>query len=765
MALNPAYLQQTTRTLPFALGYVYGTGDNVSNMVGFDGTTVAQYVLGEGEWDGPHRFSPASDWPFLLISPAAAQLVRIPPILRAYAGGGVADYLHFHGGSYGAKGVPLNVVSVGPDQGSDTFMQYYPSVTPVLNFSGLAYYIVRAAPSEAKVSNIPIGTLNPIGIWRSTRCRIFDDAGNVVSYAFTVNPTWQMIETILRFQVKPQQPPLAGLTNAEKRLFDWPAMFYHATRNAITVPSGAPRFCGNFMFAADMSLGQMMETQLRNCRSYKRERAGVISFVGDDARASVFTFSQRHIAGGTVKLNKKDLSTAPNVFVPQFRDINIPAIAQVVTADCVGSESTNFTTTTNQPFFSQDYFAYSGSADDADFAGDYRVGIYLQDNGVNAPETPTAPPIPNQFNADGGPATAMSTTGGYLGTEQSRFKQRAPNVVMHRAAQTSFAQVAPGLTLFPRQIPAQYDLGNNTFDQTNRLMQFRMITDLGPDVTPYVAPRKGSFTAYAEGIDANRNCVGEIEPGDVITLDDKASPEFAGDYVVQDPIGDNPPSNSGGANSNSATRELAIQTYQPTAFTDVSYAPGNSYQTLPNLALPTADVPVANAFYLMQATPTGGLQNDGTLTIGLPDLSIWWVGQPAATAYTGVSLSEIPFNAHIILYLTVTSFGGAVPVLSVDTTSTYPPVPLPFGKLVIYIGSISTASVGTGSGGPRPIRYVTGGGGAGLTSTPVVVYGAVPVGAPPAPTTSTTTSPGTGTYAGSSGSDDGDGGETGGSSN
>jgi hypothetical protein len=60
MALNPAYAQQATRKLPFGLGYVYGTGVLENSITGFDGTTVAQYILGDGEWDGMVQFCPAA---------------------------------------------------------------------------------------------------------------------------------------------------------------------------------------------------------------------------------------------------------------------------------------------------------------------------------------------------------------------------------------------------------------------------------------------------------------------------------------------------------------------------------------------------------------------------------------------------------------------------------------------------------------------------------------------------------------------------------
>jgi len=741
MALNPAYAQQSTRKLPFSLGYVYGTGDQAMQIAGFDGTVEACYVLGDGEWDGPVVFSPItsvstgippSGWPFQPIPP----LTDAVPSLGAGATEAtlLANYLHFHSGSFSPKGVPRNLVSNGPDQGSDSFYTYFPSVTPALNLSGLAYYFVRVLSVAGPLSPyIPFGDLAPVGIWRSTRCRMFDANGDVIGYGFTTNPTWQMIETLLRFQIKPQQPPLAGLTNFEKSLFDWPAMVAHATRNATYLASGAPRFCGNFMFAADAKLGAMMETQLRNCRSFKRERAGVISFVGDDARASVFIASQKAVVPGSIKLAAKDMKGVPNIYVPQYRELNIPAVAAIATVASgvtypEGLLST-FTTVGNQPFFSEDAFAYDGGADPGDFLGHYQVAFY--DDSSTGQQT--APPIANSFLAQGGPQTPKATTGGFVGTEQSRFKQYAPTCVQHRAAQQAFNQVAPGLTPFPRALKVFYDLGNNTFDQTNRIMQWMRTRDLGPDVTPYVPPIVGSISVYAENVDVNGDCAGEVESGDVITLDPTADPVFAGEYVVGPPVTDNLVNAQQGGKS--SVRDFLLQTYQPTAFTDISMPPGESYQTLTPLAYSMADLPLANYYYFMEGTPTGGLATDGTATIGLPDLSVWWVGQPAPTLYSGIQVAEVPVGSHVILYLQLSSFGGAAPVLSCDSVAAVPPIPLASGQIVIFCGTIAAGSLsGTGT---RPVAHITGGSGlaAATLSPDTGYYGGTALPGPAAPPT------------------------------
>ena len=356
--------------------------------------------------------------------------------------------------------------------------------------------------------------------------------GNVTNYGFTTNPTWQMIEAVLRYQIKPQQPGLMGLSAAEKACFDWPAMVAHAQRNAVQLPNGAPTYTGNFAFAADTTLGAMMETMLRNCRSYKRERGGQIAFIGDDPRSSVFTFSQRHLVPKQLRINKKNLSVAPNVYIPQYREMAIPAVTSVASVTVTGGNSSNgngytvlFTTNGPQPFFAGDRFTYLGSSNDAVFGGDWEVLDYgTTTNGVTVQ---SAPPVLNQFGTINSPNQDGSATGGYLGTQQSRFKQYAPNVVQNRAHQKMAGKVAPGIAALPRIVPVQYDLGNNTFDQSNRIMQYLCARDLGTDGPNWNAPLKGTITAYMESVDDENNPLLAVEDGDLVTLDDTASPEFA----------------------------------------------------------------------------------------------------------------------------------------------------------------------------------------------------------------------------------------------
>jgi hypothetical protein len=742
MALNPSYAQQSTRPLPFCLGWNFVQGDPVNSILSPFGQTVNLYFLGTGEWAGNYAFSLSGNEILtntgLLVGQTEPS--QEPGLLgRIQDGQTIYDCLSFHSGSFSTIGLPPSLISLGTgqiplatDQGTDNWLQAFPSCAPPQSFSGIAYYLAHATIVNPVILGA-VSQIKPMGIWMTTRCRTFDANGNVTGYGFTTNPTWQMIETILRFEIKSQQPGLAGLLRSELACFDWPSMAAHAERNATILANGKPQFSGNWAFAADTTVAQMMEMQLRNCISYRRVRSGKIQFVGEENRTSVFTFSQRNMIPGTLKLTKKDLLNAANVYIPRFRTLEIPALTQVsnVTTPAPGGGST-FVTVGPQPFSSSNWLSYDGGNDPTQFAGDYQVALYVVTTGTTS-ATETVPPIPNQFNAKGGPSTSATLTaiGGAIGSPNSRFQQYAPNVVQHRAHQKSLGQVAPGITPLPKIVPVYYDLGNNTFDQTNRVMQFYCYQDLGSDVANWIAPLVGSVSGALESIDRNGAALLEVEPGDIITLDDTAAPSQAGLYQVVDQVSTQFPSAALDGSKSGSQRDLQLQTWNPAAFTQVSANPGQSYQTLqaPANLLPMADLmPATPAWWVLQATPEASYDGP-TGTITIPDLTMMWQGQTAPTTYPTISISGVPVGQVITLYLVVTNM-ATTPTLLLNTTNLYPPLPIPAGEMILLYGTFSDVTGFSGAvvtGGSIPFGSslalpVTSGASTGMVFTPSTPY-------------------------------------------
>jgi hypothetical protein len=430
-------------------------------------------------------------------------------------------------------------------------------------------------------------------------------------------------------------------------MFDWPSIVdYFVPRCAAIQSDGNPRFAGNFAFASDASLDAMMETQLRNCCAFRRNRGGKISFVGEESKTSVFTFSQTNMVSGSLKLNKKDLRLAPNIYVPQFRDLNLPAIVEVQSCVTTGAPVDNagsfssgptslFTTVGPQPFDPSDLAIYGGSSDDAAFAGLYggNGGTPIDLNGV-VQDVISA--IPNQFPAIGGPVAGGTATGGYLGSYSTYFKQRAPEVVQHRAHQKAVAQVGPGILPIARQNKVFYDLGNNTFFQTNRIMKFMMARDLGTDGPGWLAR---SLAASPDGLRRSTLTVNRCTKSNPATWSRSTAPlpsssgldlrstqavftEWSIRWTPNTPPA--PP-----------TRTLSLQTYNLDAnpVTIVPDAPGASFASIPGFCLSLADVmPSDTPFWLLQCTPQAAYSGS-TLTITVPDCTIQWLGQTAPTVY------------------------------------------------------------------------------------------------------------------------------------
>lgn len=698
MALNQQFASQNSRKLPLAFGYVFCSGDNDLNTTAQDGSLYARFLLGEGEWDGPESLNtfPLAATQNNSISPSNNHIWSNPlhngdvlnPTNPASAKTSYTTYMHFHSGAYTPIGMaiptpdpvtgliaPNTSQSYGPDQGYDIWYQNFPTVMAPQSLSGIAYAIWGApSPAEAYQTWLnwppPQGaqsygsylssiyqqpTITGMAVWRALRCRIFDGNGNVIAYQFTCNPAWHKVEAILRRKIKPQQPGVAGLTDAEKACFNWDSICTLAARNDYILPNGAPRFVGNYLFASDTTLAQIMETMCRVDRSFQRIDDGKITLQGDDARASVFVASAKHLVPGSLKLDKKDVSKAPNQFVPTYRDLEIPAVAQVQSgvsygAFYIGSKGwvlgyRAITSTTPSPFETGSYFRLGGCSDPS-WDGCYAT--YVPDESGDPYPKRSASPNTTYAQMSTAAGTPIGViTGGYLGSDDARFSQRAPTGVQHRSAQKMVPRQAPGLTVQPKIIRVNYDCGNSTFDQTNRLMKFERDRSLGTDIgAGWMAPIAGTVSLWYECVDANGALLPQqAKSHNVITLDDWLFPEGPGDYEImeiqiREASGDTP-----------KMFDLTLHAYNRNAYTDVSDPPGSYYMSVPNSSLTlTGFTPVANAAFVLNATLAVTDDGDG-VDIAIPDLLIWIMGKVAPTAYPAFDVLGVPVNTPVCLYV------------------------------------------------------------------------------------------------------------------
>jgi hypothetical protein len=409
----------------------------------------------------------------------------------------------------------------------------------------------------------------------------------------------------------------------------------------------------------------MMETMCRVDRSFQRIDNGKIVLQGDDARASVFIASAKHLVPNTLKLDKKDVSKAPNVFIPGYRDLDIPAVCEVLSGVSYGGFSLSghphlgfraLTAATASPFSTGQYMRYGGCSDPS-WDGSYAV--FIPDE--SGDPYPVRSDFPNVTYAQMStpPGTPVEVvTGGYLGSDDARFSSRAPNGVQHRSAQHMRASQAPGIAVQPTKINVSYDCGASTFDQTNRLMKFERDRALGTDTgVGWMAPICGTLSLFYEAVDVNGAQLPlQAKTHNVITLDPWLFPEAPGDYEIMN-MTIKPP--SGGS---PGQIDLTLHAYNRNAYTDVSDPPGNYYMSVPNSSLQlTGFTPVPSAAWTLNATLgiVPDPANPGQLLITIPDLLVQLMGVVGPTAYPSFSVSDIPPNVPVELYV---DDPGGVPV-------------------------------------------------------------------------------------------------------
>lgn len=136
----------------------------------------------------------------------------------------------------------------------------------------------------------------------------------------------------------------------------------------------------------------------------------------------------------------------------------------------------------------------------------------------------------------------------------------------------------------------------------------------------------------------------------MITFDDWLTPEFAGQYVVMDPVVINPPSAE-----SVGTIKLTVHQYNPNAFTDVSDPVGEIYATVPSANLSLLDPPpLVNVCWVLQYQPeyaTSGSGSSETVTVTFLNLVLHIAGFALPTAYATASWAGLTAGQFYILYI------------------------------------------------------------------------------------------------------------------
>jgi|ERR1039458_6271144 hypothetical protein len=397
-----------------------------------DGPQIGVWLLGEGEWDGfvslYNQIAP--------LQPFATNYNRADG--SYFPHGPAPPTIHFHAGCDTPVGSPVTPGSTGPDQLCDAFFSELPGGIVPLCYSRMAYYALKWTPPFYQAGD----TLNPIGNWRSMKCRIFDDTGAQTDYKFTTNPAWHWVDAWLRRAILPNSEYYIDITagiqaipDDAKDKFDWGSVVEFANDCDYVLANGRKRFEGSYAFAGQATLTAILEQILTCSRGYQQESAGKLFVAMDKPRASVFTLTSKHLIPGTFSVDDKTVHQGANDYNASFLDTDIPAISDVSTiSNAAGGyvgpggpgDLGTIVTVEKNPVALNDWIFIGGNDNPLlntiwlVSGSDVGVDPIIDDY------TFTARPL-----ADVGDQTG---SGGVLGYPQARFSKRAPHILHNRHA-------------------------------------------------------------------------------------------------------------------------------------------------------------------------------------------------------------------------------------------------------------------------------------------------------------------------------------------
>ena len=557
--------ETTGQPIPLSYGYVWATGKREAYyMLQDTGTAALDYTragfwkLGHGEWDGLQEL-----WIDDVLS------WRGNPQLAA---GGAGSWMgwdwyqtldsttqnlvwHFHSGCDAVIGSGLAPHSTGPDQGCDTLWSVFPPAIQPLCWSRIAYYAIMRKQAILYQQNNNQGDpsqwtdVNPIGLWRALRCRIFDANGNVIGYAWTRNPIWHWVDVYLRRELFPDYnliynvgpDPLPAAVSAR---FDWEPIYDSAQYCNQLLANGRPRFTHDNSYTSASSVQAITTKILRCARAYKQDSQGKIAAICDMPRASVFIFSRDHMMPGSFEPSDQVLNTAGNRILGGFRDLLVPAcnnilsITNPVQGDPTVTTDSIPPTGEPQPHPFQQGDAISMGGTGTVYDGEWTVSSVpaILNPGTPDEVDPTTFTIARKGNNY--PTTVGA--GGAVGLLYSRFKERVPEF-WHK--NNMLARGAKGLNIARQRnkLKDALDFGTSTYDQVSRLCRYERDRNLGFDQSAYITPPRFKFRTNFFAKDVNGQLAAGIECGDRVTLDNTFRYPYTADYEVLDNLTKTPP--------------------------------------------------------------------------------------------------------------------------------------------------------------------------------------------------------------------------------
>jgi hypothetical protein len=255
-----------------------------------DGSTVLLILDGEGEWDANE---------YLWVNGKPLDVTDTTKV-------------HFHPGLDGEAGVESD-----PAVRNQKICSFFPSGFTQTTFSRTAYTALHLPADPAA----PSAEFDVRGIYRTRRVRLFDAAGNQTDYKYSANLAWQFLDAYISFYLKPRALVNAALTTGEKARIDFPAFAQAAADCDVDIGGGVKRFEGHVAFMQKTTLATIFETLMSLCRGYCMEEGGKLGLYVDKPRAAVFTITADMIRDASFEIPAKDLRQVCNQVTLKIRDI------------------------------------------------------------------------------------------------------------------------------------------------------------------------------------------------------------------------------------------------------------------------------------------------------------------------------------------------------------------------------------------------------------------------------------------------------------
>lgn len=541
--------------IPLSYGYAWATGkrhayyqiqDTYNHDL--DYTRAGIWLLGHGEWDGPEAL-------FINDKLAWRGNTAIDATWLGWDWIKALDYpkqdivFHYHSGVDATIGAGLTPVSTGGDQGVDKLWSVFPPAIQPFAFSRIAYYaLMRKQPIENQTNDHADDPsqwtdINPIGVWRALKCRLFNASGVMTGYAFTTNPVWHWVDVRLRRKLFVEYNISAAtgpddLSAAVRACFDWNKIFTSAQYCDEILANGRRRFQHSNSFTSKSTLQAIESAIAQTCRGYFSTYGGKYALNIDMPRPSVFMFSRNNVLPGSFNADEQQSHTAANRYIGQFRDLLVPKAATIASIVNVSNGNPILTTVEPHPFAAEDFVAIGGT--DSIYDGEWQVDSVPDIINPGTPEEIDPSTLTLRRKGSNYPDSIGS--GGAIGLLYARFANRTP-LFRHKANELARGAIAVGVSRQRNAQKTTIEMGVASYDQTNRITRYERDRRLGSDPTgtngkltaAYVLPKfvKLSTALFADDVHGNLACA--IEPGDRVTIDQTASVPYAGEYEVLDP--------------------------------------------------------------------------------------------------------------------------------------------------------------------------------------------------------------------------------------